>query len=346
MAPVAMEFERRGIEPRILIVGQSEDLLRQVLPIFPVYDGVVPVMLPSGHGSLSRLERVFCGAMEITGTDIRLRSPDVVLVHGDTATTHAAMLAAFYEEVPIAHVEAGLRSGRFDSPFPEEFHRVQVDRVSDFLFAPTAHARDALLQEPHRGQVFVTGNTELDAVRWLLEREEVSRICGDRPYVVVTAHRRENQDDLDDIREALTTLAAEADGYDFVFPAHPTPKVQAMAKMLAGIENIRVVDPLPFDEFIPLVRHSRIVLTDSGGLQEDGAFLNVPVLIMRDTTERPEAIEAGSARLVGTETDKIVDAVLELIKDEEEWQKMSSAPCPFGTGHAAELIVDRLEEDL
>ena len=348
MAPVISEFMSRGIEPIVICVQQSEDLLDQVIPIFPWLHGVDPIALPSHHATMSRMETVVIGAIDIVGQAIRHHKPDVVLVHGDTSTAFGAGIAAFYEGVPLGHVEAGLRTGDIRNPFPEEMHRVQLDRMSDYLFAPTQHAAEILEAENHQGEIFLTGNTEMDALRWVIEKgEEVdSSICGDRPYVVVTAHRRENQEQLGNIAEALVGLALLKYEYDFIFPAHPTPKVQAMAKTLEGIENIKVVPPMSFDKFIPLVNGARLVLTDSGGLQEDGAYLNVPVLVMRTTTERPEAVSCGSAKMVGTGAHKIVVETLELLKNEDSWRNMATAPCPFGNGYAASMIVDHLEDAL
>ena len=348
MAPIIAEFLRRKIEPTVICIQQQKDLLDQVIPIFPWLQDVQPIIIPAYHASMSRMESVVIGAIDIVGQSIRQFEPDVVLVHGDTATAFGAGTAAFYEGVPLGHVEAGLRTGNMRNPFPEEMHRVQLDRMSDYLFAPTTFSAKMLETENHRGRIFLTGNTEIDAVRWVIEKckEVDSSICGDRPYVVVTVHRRENQDKLGDIGEALMALASLKPWYDFIFPAHPTPNVQAIAKTLKGIENIKVVPPMPFDQFIPLMNGARLVLTDSGGLQEDGSYLNVPVLVIRTTTERPEAVFVGAAKLVGTEPHKIVTETLELLEDDEQWKKMAYSKCPFGDGHAADLIVNVLERAL
>jgi UDP-N-acetylglucosamine 2-epimerase (non-hydrolysing) len=289
--------------------------------------------------------------------------PDILLVHGDTTTSMAAAMAAFYAGVPVGHVEAGLRTHDLRAPFPEEFNRQVTGRVAHWHFAPTQTSKDNLLAEGvASARITVTGNTVIDALRWVLARIDAdadrrnrlnSLLNGMLPFdwqrqrfVLITGHRRENfGDGFLQICEALKTLAQQHPDVHLVYPVHLNPNVQQPVRaLLSGLPNVHLIEPLDYEPFVHLLRHCTLVLTDSGGIQEEAPGLGKPVLVMRDVTERPEAVVAGTVRLVGANCQRIVEQVTALLLDNAQYSQMSKAHNPYGDGHACQRILDVLGE--
>ena len=358
MAPVALTLSAHpDIDCRICVTGQHREMLDQVLKIFaitPHYD--LAVMRPN-QDLYDVTANVLLGMRDV----LRSERPDVVLVHGDTTTCFAGALSAFYERIPIGHVEAGLRSGDLFAPYPEEANRALVGRITDFNFAPTEGARDNLLREGAReASVWVTGNTAVDAI--LLGRDKArahdksawNDVIGTalmariedptRRLVLITGHRRENfGQGFVDLCNGIRTLAEAHADWDFVYPVHLNPNVQRpVHDILGALDNVHLIAPLEYLPFVWTMDHADILLTDSGGIQEEAPSLGKPVLVMRDVTERPEALNAGTARLVGTAADSIVRNVEELLTNEATYAAMSSAVNPYGDGRAAERIAEAL----
>jgi len=337
-----------SFDVRVGITGQHRDLIQPFLGVFGIEpDWDLALMAPDQ--TLTDLTSVVLRELRVA---LEQEQPDVILVQGDTTTAFAAALAAFYQRIPIAHVEAGLRSGNRDHPFPEETHRRLVDAISAYLFAPTDDARTNLIAEGHpASRIWVTGNTAIDAMLnavrdpRLDETELPIGWDGDRRLVVVTAHRRESFGaDLDSICHALRRLATERDDVEIVYPVHVNPHVRVpVCERIGQVERIHLIDPLPYLEFVKLLSCAHVVLTDSGGIQEEAPALDVPVLIMRQATERPEVVASGAGRVIGTDTDGIVSATSRVLDDAEERDRMARAPNPFGDGHAAARIVRALE---
>jgi UDP-N-acetylglucosamine 2-epimerase len=352
MAPVVAALKARPetYDCRLCVTAQHREMLDQVLAMFDlVPDHDLDLMRP--NQGLAELT-----AAAITGVASVLRKdrPDVVLVHGDTTTTLAASIAAFYEHVPVGHVEAGLRTHDLTRPFPEEANRVLTDHLVRFRFAPTARARQHLMSEGILDCVWVTGNTVIDALLSVVRRvrAEPPAVPGlppldpSRRLVLVTGHRRESfGEGFLQIGRALRTLATSRDDIEIVYPVHLNPNVQRpVRELLAGLERVHLIEPLPYLPFVSLLDRCHLVLTDSGGIQEEAPALGKPVLVMRDVTERPEAVEAGTARLVGAREEDIVRAVEELLDSPGAYAAMAHAENPFGDGRAAERIADVLAE--
>lgn len=341
MAPVVMSAGRYGVSCQVAVTAQHRELLDKVLRDFGItadYD--LDIMQQSQ--SLTSIATSVLGGMEDV---LRQAEPELVLVHGDTSTTLYAALAAYYRQIPVAHVEAGLRSGQKYSPWPEEMNRQLADRLSDLLFPPTTVASAALLREACPGQIFVTGNTVIDAVRIITGRERSwlrpeLQSLGAAPFlIVVEAHRRENIGERHRaIFRAIRRLADLRD-VQVAFSVHPNPAVQGpVREILAGHPRIHLLEPLDYPEFMQLVAKAKLVLTDSGGLQEECPALGVPLLLLRDTSERPEAIAAGVVRMVGYEEDAVLAAALELHDEPQAWHAMAQARNPFGDGLASDRI--------
>jgi len=356
MAPVVRQLAATpGIDSKVCVTAQHRQMLDQVLDLFEIRpDHDLDIMKPgqslSGltSGILLRLEPVLTGFR-----------PDLVLVHGDTTTTFATTLAAFYQQVPVGHVEAGLRTGNLYAPWPEEANRKLTGALAALHFAPTAVARDNLLAEGvPPGRIHVTGNTVVDALlhardRLLADPATLGAMDRQFPFlrpgaalVLVTGHRRENfGDGFDRICTAIRTLAQAFPDADFVYPVHLNPNVQGpVHRLLAGLANVHLIAPLDYLPFVYLMDRSRVILTDSGGIQEEAPSLGKPVLVMRDTTERPEAVAAGTVRLVGTDTGRIVQGVRTLLTDAAEYARMSVSHNPYGDGRAAGRIVRAVVE--
>jgi UDP-N-acetylglucosamine 2-epimerase (non-hydrolysing) len=353
MAPVvrALQTRSEAFAVRVCATAQHREMLDQVLDLFDIVPDVDLDLMQPGQ-SLSGL-----GARVLAGLDAVLvaERPDWVLVQGDTTTVMMAALAAQHRQVHVGHVEAGLRTGDRRNPFPEEMNRVVADHVSDLCFAPTETTQRNLLCEGiPEARIRVTGNTVIDALLAVAEGawapapgSVLAGLPGDREWLLVTAHRRENHGrPLQDICQALRRVAQErGDQVHIIYPVHRNPKVwEPVHDRLGDLAAITVVPPVNYRALIYLMGHCRLVLTDSGGLQEEAPGLHKPVLVLRETTERPEAVAAGATRVIGTDPQRIVDETYRLLDDPEVYAQMASAPNPYGDGHAAERIADALLE--
>lgn len=352
MAPLvkALQKDTEHFETRVCVTAQHRQMLDQVLEVFgitPEYD--LNIMAPN-QDLYDITAKVLLGLREVL-KDFR---PDTVLVHGDTTTSMAASLAAFYMQIPVGHVEAGLRTYNMLSPWPEEMNRQVTDRICTYYFAPTEQSKVNLLQENiDAKKIFITGNTVIDALlmavdiisttagvkeKMAKELQEKGYTVGDREYILVTGHRRENfGDGFLHICKAIKELAALHPEMDIVYPVHLNPNVQKpVYELLSGLSNVYLISPLDYLPFIYAMQHSTLLLTDSGGVQEEAPSLGKPVLVMRDTTERPEAVEAGTVKLVGTNAEAIVSNVTALLLDKEMYKRMSETHNPYGDGQACE----------
>jgi UDP-N-acetylglucosamine 2-epimerase (non-hydrolysing) len=333
---------------RIAVTGQHREMLDQVLDVFSVTpDHDLDLMQP-GQSLPSLTARVLTALEPVLAAE----DPALVVVQGDTTTTMAGALAAFYRQIPVAHVEAGLRTGDMGQPFPEEMNRVLTTRFATLHFAPTARAAAALTAEGvGREQIFVTGNTGIDAVLYVRDALESGsmKTCPwpwldeSRQLVVVTSHRRENFGaGFERVMSALARLASRPD-VQIVYPVHRNPRVAEPAfRLLAGLPNVVLLDPLPYVPFVDLMRRCRLILTDSGGIQEEAPSLGKPVLVLREKTERPEAVEAGTVKLVGTDEERIVAEATGLLEDGAEYGRMARIHNPYGDGRACERIAEIL----
>ena len=358
MAPLVKAFQQDAehFETRVCVTAQHRQMLDQVLDVFhitPEYD--LNIMAPNQD-----LYDITCKVLLGLRGVLRSERPDAVLVHGDTTTSLAAALAAFYQQIPVGHVEAGLRTYNLLSPWPEEMNRQVTDRMCRWYFAPTEQARQNLLREQvPDDRIAVTGNTVIDALLMAVrliqtqpdkERQLYGELAekgyrvGVRPYLLVTGHRRENfGEGFQQICRALKELSALHPDMDFVYPVHLNPHVQRpVREWLQGLPNVYLIPPLDYLPFIYAMQHSVLLLTDSGGVQEEAPSLGKPVLVMRDTTERPEAVEAGTVKLVGAHADAIIANVSQLLTDEEMYRCMSQSHNPYGDGQACRRILEAL----
>lgn len=368
MAPLVKTLESHADEFRTLVcvTGQHRQMLDQVLDIFHIRPDFDLNIMRAGQDLYDVTTRVLTGMREVLTT----ARPDIVLVHGDTTTSMSAALAAFYARIPVGHVEAGLRTHDVLSPWPEEMNRQLTARLATCHFAPTPLSRDNLLAENIAADhIWVTGNTVIDALHWVTARikanpelaagldahlheagYDVSRLTGGRRLVLITGHRRENFGaGFLSMCRAIKALTERYPEVDFVYPMHLNPNVRrpihdVFGPDLIDLGNMHFIEPLEYLSFVHLMAKSHIVLTDSGGIQEEAPGLGKPVLVMRDTTERPEAVTAGTVRLVGTDFDRITSAVSTLLDDPAAYARMSQAVNPYGDGHACERIVDALRE--
>lgn len=338
--------KRKRIETVVCVTGQHRQLLDQVLEAFdvkPDYD--LKIMKER-----QTLEDVTCNILNKIGAVLEMEKPDVVLVHGDTSTAFAAALACFYRQIPVGHVEAGLRTYNLYSPFPEEFNRQAISIVSKYNFAPTEKAKNNLLQEGKTPEsIYVTGNTAIDALKTTVKEEyfhEELEWAKDSRMILITAHRRENLGEpMKNMFKAIKRVLDEHDNVKAIYPIHMNPLVRETAQAVFGQDDrIHIIEPLDVLDFHNFQKRSYLILTDSGGVQEEAPSLGKPVLVMRDTTERPEGIEAGTLKLVGTEVETIYKTFTELLDNPEEYKKMSQASNPYGDGFASERIADILEE--
>nr|WP_284150809.1 UDP-N-acetylglucosamine 2-epimerase (non-hydrolyzing) [Brevundimonas albigilva] len=354
MAPVVKGLAAaENIDARVCVTGQHREMLDQVLALFqikPDYD--LDIMKPGQ--SLADVTSAVLRGLEAPLKDFE---PDVVLVHGDTTTTLAASLAAYYSQTPVGHVEAGLRTGDIYAPWPEEINRKVAGAIAELHFAPTSRARANLLAEAvPEERITITGNTVIDALLEISQRleedEDLSRnlaarfdLPDDRRIILVTGHRRESfGDGFERICDALARLAERSD-VTIVYPVHLNPNVKGPVEThLGGLDAVRLLPPQDYLPFVYLMKRADIILTDSGGVQEEAPSLGKPVLVMRDTTERPEALEAGTVRLVGSDADRIVAETERLLDDPEAWRAMSQAHNPYGDGQATQRIISRLLE--
>ncbi len=366
MAPLVKEFQKQPerVETVICVTGQHREMLDQVLEIFDIRPDYDLNIMKQGQDLYDVTARVLTGMRDV----LKEARPDVVLVHGDTTTSTAAALAAFYQQIPVAHIEAGLRTHNIYSPWPEEMNRLITGRIATYHFSPTPLSRQNLLNEGVKdSQIHVTGNTVIDALYWVVDKIKndralnnklecvlakagysVSRLNGGKKLVLITGHRRENfGDGFIHICTAIKDLTRKYPNVDFVYPMHLNPNVrepihEVFGEDLSGLGNMFFIEPLEYLSFVYLMEKSTIVLTDSGGIQEEAPGLGKPVLVMRDTTERPEALDAGTVKLVGTDYDRIVNEVSVLIDDKVAYEKMSKAVNPYGDGLACGRIVNAL----
>ncbi|MFT2791880.1 non-hydrolyzing UDP-N-acetylglucosamine 2-epimerase [Serratia sp. T13T92] len=355
MAPLVHALAQDdAFESRVCVTAQHREMLDQVLRLFeivPDYD--LNIMKP-GQG----LSEITCRILEGIKGVLEDFKPDVVLVHGDTTTTMATSLAAFYQRIPVGHVEAGLRTGNLYSPWPEEANRKLTGHLAMYHFSPTENSRQNLLRESLRDDhIFVTGNTVIDALLWVRDRimhnpelrtsldQRYPFLDANKKLILVTGHRRESfGGGFERICSALAEIALQHPEVQVVYPVHLNPNVsEPVNRILKGIDNIILIDPQDYLPFVYLMTRSYLILTDSGGIQEEAPSLGKPVLVMRDTTERPEAVDAGTVQLVGTDVAKIVDAVTRLLTDEGEYHAMSRAHNPYGDGHACQRILEALK---
>jgi UDP-N-acetylglucosamine 2-epimerase (non-hydrolysing) len=350
MAPMVQALSARdGMEPTVVVTAQHRHMLDQVLELFEIKPDFDLNIIQDRQ----TLTGVTIRALESLSPLIEKIEPDMVLVQGDTTTTFMGALAAFYNQVPVGHLEAGLRTHEPYSPFPEEMNRCLTTRLTTLHFAPTRTSKANLLAERVDGsRVIVTGNTVIDALLWTIDRTAAGYDpvldelrAEERRILLVTAHRRESWGPgMEAIGKALGSIAREEPDVLIVFPIHKNPRVrEAILPSVEGLDNVRVIEPLAYGEFAGVMKLSHLVLTDSGGVQEEAPGLGKPVLVMRDTSERPEAIEAGTVRLVGTEEEAIVGAVRTLLHDPDAYDVMAHAVNPYGDGHAARRTVDAIE---
>ncbi len=361
MAPLyhALKALPDEFDTLLCVTAQHREMLDQVLKVFEITPDIDLNLMKPGQDLFDVTAGVLLGMREV----LRMHKPDALLVHGDTSTTLAAAMAAFYLGVPVGHVEAGLRTHDLQAPFPEEFNRQVASKITKWHFAPTDFSRQNLLAERvPESSITVTGNTVIDALFWVLGRidanaqrreaitlflnQQLSFDWHSQRFVLMTGHRRENfGDGFLQICNALKDLAARYPAVQFVYPVHLNPNVQRpVHAILAGLPNVHLIAPLDYEPFVYLLKHSHIVLTDSGGIQEEAPSLGKPVLVMRDVTERPEAIAAGTVRLVGADRSRIVANVAELLAEPLRYAAMSRAHNPYGDGKACERIIAVLKE--
>ena len=348
MAPLVKELEKRKeIESIVCVTAQHREMLDQVLNTFDIKPDYDLNIMKQGQSLADVTTRALVGLEEV----IKEVKPDIVLVHGDTTTTFAGALAAFYNQVAIGHVEAGLRTYDKYSPYPEEMNRQMVDRLSDMYFAPTEISKDNLLKENiDESKIYITGNTAIDAMSTTVDENythpELDWINAGERMILLTAHRRENLGEpMRHIFRAIKRVVDEFSDVKVIYPIHMNPKVREVANEVFGdADRVKLIEPLEVFDFHNFQNKSYIILTDSGGIQEEAPSLGKPVLVLRDTTERPEGIKAGTLKLVGTDEDVIYEETKKLLLDKNEYEKMSKASNPYGDGHASERIVDAIIE--
>lgn len=363
MAPLVKEFQKHPDQFKtiVCVTGQHRQMLDQVLEIFDIKPEYDLNIMKQGQDLYDVTARVLTGMRDV----LKEAQPDIVLVHGDTTTSTAAALAAFYQQIPVGHVEAGLRTHNIYSPWPEEMNRQITGRIATYDFAPTPLSKSNLLAEGvGEDKITVTGNTVIDALYWVVNKikddkalsgeletilkdagYDVNRLADGKKLVLITGHRRENfGEGFISMCKAIKALTEKYPDVDFVYPMHLNPNVrkpihEVFGENLDGLGNMFFIEPLEYLSFVYLMEKSNIVLTDSGGIQEEAPGLGKPVLVMRDTTERPEALEAGTVKLVGTDYDIIVNEVSSLLDDQAHYDKMSKAVNPYGDGKACERII-------
>lgn len=350
MAPVvkAMTHDER-FAPITVVTGQHREMLDQVLQIFKIKPDYDLNIMQKDQTLSSITSKVLLGMDKILQED----RPDLILVHGDTTTTFSAGLSAFYHQIPVGHVEAGLRTWNKYSPFPEELNRQMTDVLTDLYFAPTTTSRDNLLRENHpENQIFVTGNTAIDALKDTVSEDYhnkiLEEISEDHRIILVTMHRRENQGaPMQRVFKAIRQVVDETPDVEIIFPVHLNPKVQQMAEAELGNDpRIKLVAPLDVLDFHNIAARSYLIMTDSGGVQEEAPSLGKPVLVLRDTTERPEGVAAGTLKLVGTDPQEVKKQMSDLLNDPAKYAEMAQAQNPYGDGHAATRILDAITKTI
>ena len=345
VAPVIKELEKREeTKPIVCVTAQHRQMLDQVLETFDIKPDYDLDIMKQGQTLTDITTRVLNGIEKI----LKKENPDLILVHGDTTTTFAAALAAFYQCIPIGHIEAGLRTNNKYSPYPEEMNRQMVSNLCDIHFAPTKKAKENLLKENKKeSDIIITGNTVIDALKTTISKEfknETLDSIKQNKIILLTAHRRENLGKpIENIFNAVKKLVEEFEDICVVYPMHKNPQIRELAKnMLGKNERIRLIEPLEVFDFHNFMNKSYLILTDSGGIQEEAPSMGKPVLVLRNTTERPEGIEAGTLKMVGTNEEEIYKQVKELLENDEEYNKMSMASNPYGDGTASIKIVDEI----
>lgn len=367
MCPLVKEFQKHNdaFQTIVCVTGQHREMLDQVLNIFEVKPDYDLNIMKQGQDLYDVTARVLTGMRDV----FKECKPDVVLVHGDTTTSTAAALAAFYQQIPVGHVEAGLRTHNIYSPWPEEMNRQITGRIATYNFSPTPLSESNLKAEKAQGNIYVTGNTVIDALHMVVNKlkndetlakeqkeilkqagYDINRLADGKKLVLITGHRRENfGEGFIHMVTAIKDLKSKYPDVDFVYPMHLNPNVrkpihEVFGEDLSNLGNMFFIEPLQYLEFVYLMEKATIVLTDSGGIQEEAPGLGKPVLVMRDTTERPEALASGTVHLVGTDYQKIMDEVSTLLEDEQAYEKMSKAVNPYGDGKACERIVEILKK--
>lgn len=367
MCPLVKEFQKHNdaFQTIVCVTGQHREMLDQVLNIFEVKPDYDLNIMKQGQDLYDVTARVLTGMRDV----FKECKPDVVLVHGDTTTSTAAALAAFYQQIPVGHVEAGLRTHNIYSPWPEEMNRQITGRIATYNFSPTPLSESNLKAEKAQGNIYVTGNTVIDALHMVVNKlkndetlakeqkeilkqagYDINRLADGKKLVLITGHRRENfGEGFIHMVTAIKDLKNKYPDVDFVYPMHLNPNVrkpihEVFGEDLTNLGNMFFIEPLQYLEFVYLMEKATIVLTDSGGIQEEAPGLGKPVLVMRDTTERPEALASGTVHLVGTDYQKIMDEVSTLLEDEQAYEKMSKAVNPYGDGKACERIVEILKK--
>jgi len=344
MAPVIKTFrDSSSFITKVCNSGQHKELLDQTLNFFDIKpDFDLAIMSPN-----QSLEQLTARLLTAISELLNQEKPDLIFVHGDTSTCFVAALSAFYKKIPIAHIEAGLRTNNKFSPFPEEINRVMVSKLADFHFSPTELAKKNLLKEGvDPKKVFVTGNTVIDA---LFETIKLIKDDGKQEkLILITGHRRENfGKGFENIFSAIKKLANKYDDFSFVYPVHPNPNVKKIAeKYFTNLPNVKLIAPLDYPEFVTLMKNSYLIITDSGGIQEEAPSLGKPVIVTRDTTERPEAVTSGTVLLVGDSVDKIERVVSKLIEDKEYYSSFKNIQNPYGDGNASSRILKEMEQAL
>ena len=367
MAPLVKEFQKYPTKFKTIVclTGQHREMLEQVIEIFNIIPDYNLDIMQHGQDLYDVTAKVILGMRDV----LKSCNPDLVLVHGDTTTSTASAIAAFYQQIPVGHIEAGLRTHNIYSPWPEEVNRQITSRIAKYNFSPTNLSKENLLTEGvNDDNIFVTGNTVIDALLWVVNKIDedtslnnklndklkdagynIDRLNNGKRLILITGHRRENFGiGFSNICNALYTLKEKYQDVDFVYPMHLNPNVRkpihdVFGEDLSNLKNIFFIEPLDYLSFVFLMKRANIVLTDSGGIQEEAPGLGKPVLVMRDTTERPEAVDAGTVKLVGTNYDKIVDEVSKLLENEDYYNSMSKAANPYGDGNACARIVNAIE---
>lgn len=347
MCPLVNELKaRKGFETIVCVTGQHKEMLEQVLEAFHIAPDINLNIMKENQTLFDVTTAILTNIKGV----LEKERPDVVLVHGDTTTTYATALACFYLQIPVGHVEAGLRTYNMDSPFPEEFNRQSVSLIARYHFAPTEQSRQNLLNEgKDDSTIYVTGNTAIDALNTTINpeyRHEELDWVGDARLIMLTAHRRENLGEpMEHMFRAINRICDEHPDIKVIYPIHMNPRVRDTAdRILGGNKNIRIIEPLNVLDFHNFLNNAYLILTDSGGIQEEAPSLGKPVLVMRDTTERPEGIAAGTLKLVGTDEETIYQNFKLLLEDQEEYHTMSSTSNPYGDGFASERIADILSK--
>lgn len=347
MAPLVLELQKQSqrFEAITTVSAQHREMLDQVLDIFhikPDYD------LNIMHARQT-LTDITSNVLINLDKILKEAKPDIVLVHGDTTTTFAASVAAFYNQIPIGHVEAGLRTWEKYSPYPEEMNRQMTDAMTDLYFAPTTQSKANLLKENHKeDNIYITGNTAIDALKQTVDKgyhhDILDKVSPDNKLILLTMHRRENQGEpMRRVFKVIREVVESREDVEVIYPVHLSPAVQEAAKEILGnTERIHLISPLDVVDFHNLAARSYFIMTDSGGVQEEAPSLGKPVLVLRDTTERPEGVEAGTLKLVGTESEKVKEEMEELLDNDAEYQRMAQAKNPYGDGKASERILDAI----